>query len=139
MTRITNVLKTLKEDKSSVEVAVGVDKGGTKLTEPPVNVKHQKGSLEVIFLFISFFFIIIVVIQSQFTDRETTFFKAYDYTHNAIYYYDENNSDETISHWERPEELLHETYLDKEWDVTLDPTTSHYAIGSSYFSNHGCS
>ena len=64
--------------------------------------------------------------QSQFTDRETTFFKAYDYTHNAIYYYDENNPDQTISHWERPEELLHESYLDKEWDVTLDPTTSHY-------------
>merc|ERR1712166_538845 len=48
MTRITNVLKTLKEDKSSVEVAVSVDKGGTKVTEPPVNVRNQKGSLEVV-------------------------------------------------------------------------------------------
>merc|ERR1712195_422402 len=48
MTRITNVLKTLKDDKNSVEAAVGADKGGTKVTEPPVNVRNQKGSLEVV-------------------------------------------------------------------------------------------
>jgi len=50
MTRITNVPKTLKEDKSSAEVAVEEDKGGTKLMEPPVNVRHQKDSLEVVVL-----------------------------------------------------------------------------------------
>ena len=68
--------------------------------------------------------------------RETSWFQAYDYIHNSIYFYDENDqSPEEISHWERPNELLSEEYLTKEWDITLDPTTSHYFFTSRYWVN----
>ena len=69
--------------------------------------------------------------SKQLADRETSWFQSYDYTYNAIYYYDETNQEsEEISHWERPDELEMEDYLAEEWETTLDPTTSHYFFTS---------
>ena len=69
--------------------------------------------------------------SKQLADRETSWFRSYDYTYNAIYYYDETNQEsEEISHWERPDELETEDYLAEEWETTLDPTTSHYFFTS---------